>query len=83
MPDRTDKRDLLAAAASVTGMQVEFIDGFDGSKANPKAVPDSWNKAESNSTYGCWRAHMNIFQKSVSIWALLLCSLTDHSPQNG
>lgn len=65
MPDRTDKRDTLALAASITGIDVEWEDGVDGSKVNPKAIPDSWAREQSNGTYGCWRAHMNVLQKMV------------------
>lgn len=65
MPDRTDKRDSLALAASLTGIDIEWADGVDGSKTNPKAVPDHWSKTESNGTYGCWRAHMNALQRMV------------------
>ncbi|ORX96858.1 hypothetical protein BCR34DRAFT_628747 [Clohesyomyces aquaticus] len=65
MPERSDKRDGISLAASVSGIKFDFIDGVDGSKVPEKAIPDSWAKDESNATFGCWRAHMNIMQKIV------------------
>ncbi|KAF2179429.1 glycosyltransferase family 25 protein [Zopfia rhizophila CBS 207.26] len=65
MPDRSDKRDAFSLAASLSGMQFEWMDGVDGAKVSNKALPDSWSKEQSNGTLGCWRAHMNVMQKIV------------------
>jgi hypothetical protein len=40
MPSRTDKRDALALSAYLTGLEVEFIDGPNGSLISPKAAPE-------------------------------------------
>ena len=39
MPSRSDKRDSVALAAYLLGLQVDFIDGINGSEINPKAYP--------------------------------------------
>jgi GR25 family glycosyltransferase involved in LPS biosynthesis len=66
MPDRTDKRDMMALSASLSGIKFEFEDGIDASKVSSKAIPESWDRESGNGTYGCWRVHMNIAQKCVN-----------------
>ena len=39
MPARSDKRDSLAFTAFLLGIQVEFIDGVDGSDVSLKEYP--------------------------------------------
>jgi hypothetical protein len=39
MPSRTDKRDALTLAAYLTGIEIEFIDGPNGSLISAKAAP--------------------------------------------
>jgi GR25 family glycosyltransferase involved in LPS biosynthesis len=64
MPDRTDKRDIMALSASLSGMKFQFEDGIDASTVSEKAIPESWEgDTGGNKTYGCWRVHMNIAQK--------------------
>ncbi|KAF2677968.1 glycosyltransferase family 25 protein [Lentithecium fluviatile CBS 122367] len=63
MPDRTDKRDMMALSASLSDIKFQFEDGIDASKVSNKAIPDSWDRESGNGTYGCWRVHMNIAQK--------------------
>ncbi|KAF2838871.1 glycosyltransferase family 25 protein [Patellaria atrata CBS 101060] len=65
MADRTDKRDALSIAASVTGLKIEFLDGVNGALVPEKAIPIGWPEGEDNHTLGCWRAHMNAIQKIV------------------
>jgi hypothetical protein len=39
LPDRSDKRDALSLMASLTGVQLEFIDGVKGEEVSDKALP--------------------------------------------
>ena len=39
MPSRRDKRDSIALAAFLLGLQVEFVDGVDGAEIPLKAYP--------------------------------------------
>lgn len=39
LPERTDKRDAIAVGASMTGFQIEFVDGVRGDTVVPKAKP--------------------------------------------
>jgi hypothetical protein len=39
LPERTDKRDSISVAASVTGFILEFVDGVKGDNVSPKAMP--------------------------------------------
>jgi hypothetical protein len=40
MKERTDKRDFLTLAASISGFKVEWLDGVRPDDLNPKAMPD-------------------------------------------
>lgn len=40
MKERTDKRDFLTLAASVSGFNVEWLDGVRPDDLSPKAMPD-------------------------------------------
>jgi hypothetical protein len=40
MKERTDKRDFLTLAASVSGIKVEWLDGVRPDELHPKAMPD-------------------------------------------
>lgn len=40
MPARTDKRDTFALAAALTGMDIAFQDGVDGSAIAAQAIPN-------------------------------------------
>jgi hypothetical protein len=60
MPERSDKRDAAALAASLTGLKLEYIDGVNGATIPDKALPSGQEKRPmSNTTYGSWRAHVN------------------------
>lgn len=39
MPQRSDKRDALTLLASVTGIQIEYVDGVDGATIAGKTIP--------------------------------------------
>ena len=39
MPSRTDKRDYLALMGLVSGLEIEFADGVNGSEMHPRAFP--------------------------------------------
>lgn len=65
MPDRFDKRDSLALAASISGIQLTFEDGVVGENLFLKAIPHSWDRKRNglSKNLGCWRAHMNVAQR--------------------
>lgn len=65
MPDRSDKRDALILSAYMTGLDIEFIDGMPGESVSPKAVPQKWVKGGNIGDIGCWRGHMDIYQRMV------------------
>ncbi|KAF1996220.1 glycosyltransferase family 25 protein, partial [Amniculicola lignicola CBS 123094] len=64
MPHRTDKRDYLALMAHVSGLDITAVDGVNGSLMHPHAIPSSFTEGGSG-TYGCWRAHLNIYQRML------------------
>lgn len=39
MPHRIDKKDYLSLMAMVSDLDIEFIDGVNGSEIHPKALP--------------------------------------------
>ena len=39
MPHRSDKRDALTLSAYLTGLEIEFVDGPNGSDVSEKAYP--------------------------------------------
>ena len=43
MPHRSDKRDYIALMALVSGLDIEFADGVNGSEMHPKAFPSVSN----------------------------------------
>ncbi|KAH8600700.1 hypothetical protein B0O99DRAFT_287006 [Bisporella sp. PMI_857] len=65
MPSRTDKRDALVLSAHVSGLDIEFADGVNGTEMSKKETPYRWPRREPIGTLGCWRGHMNIYQKMV------------------
>ncbi|KAJ5217945.1 uncharacterized protein N7498_000044 [Penicillium cinerascens] len=57
---RTDKRDFLTLAASVTGFKVEWIEGVKPGGLLQKAMPNGVNLEDTEpSIIAAWRAHMN------------------------
>lgn len=64
LPERTDKRDAMALTSSLTGFDVEWIDGVRGESIPDKAVPfrvDRKKLMETN--LGSWRGHMNAVRR--------------------
>ncbi|KAJ5297911.1 hypothetical protein PENANT_c012G03742 [Penicillium antarcticum] len=60
LKERTDKRDFLTVSASVSGFQVEWLDGVRPQELQQKALPKGYNlSVNTPSEIGCWRAHMN------------------------
>ncbi|KAK4864789.1 hypothetical protein LT330_001412 [Penicillium expansum] len=60
MKERTDKRDFLTLAASVSGFKVEWLDGVRPDELALKAMPDGLDLSRVKPTVvACWRAHMN------------------------
>lgn len=68
LPSRTDKRDAMALASSLTGFDIEWIDGVRGQDIPDKAVPFGVDRARLMETnLGSWRAHMNAIRRYVSM----------------
>ncbi|KAK5452078.1 hypothetical protein LTS15_007801 [Exophiala xenobiotica] len=63
LPERTDKRDTMLLQAQLTNFTLEMVDGVVGSKVSPKALP--YTMKQDNGTIGCWRAHLDIFNKMI------------------
>jgi len=68
MPHRRDKRDVVALAAYLAGLEIEFVDGVNGSEISKAERPEGWEKAFNtdgniDSSLGCWRGHLDIYQK--------------------
>lgn len=66
LPERTDKRDAIALASSLTGFDIEWIDGVRGETVPDKAVPFGIDrKILMETNLGSWRGHMNAVRKIV------------------
>lgn len=66
LPERTDKRDALALASSLTGFDVVWIDGVRGESIPNKAVPFGVDrKILMETNLGSWRGHMNAVRRIV------------------
>lgn len=64
LPDRTDKRDAMALASSLTGFDVEWVDGVRGEDVPDKAVPFKVDRKKLTETnLGSWRGHMNAVRR--------------------
>ena len=63
LPGRTDRQDSFALAASLTGFTYNLTDGVDGSRVPTKALPYTMDVTAGET--GCWRAHLNVWQKMV------------------
>ena len=63
LPGRTDRQDSFALAASATGFTYNLTDGVDGSRVPAKALPYTMDVTAGET--GCWRAHLNTWQKMV------------------
>ncbi|KAI1112467.1 hypothetical protein F5Y14DRAFT_269421 [Nemania sp. NC0429] len=66
LPLRTDRRDGMILAAALSDMDIEFIDGVNGSTIPDKALPKtSSHDRPSDATVGAWRGHINAIQEVV------------------
>ncbi|KAL3418812.1 Procollagen galactosyltransferase 1 [Phlyctema vagabunda] len=60
LKERSDKRDAIALQSSLTGFQVDWIDGVKGEEVVEKAVPKGMDKKIfPAANLGSWRGHMN------------------------
>ncbi|KAK7983924.1 hypothetical protein PG989_011326 [Apiospora arundinis] len=66
LPERTDKRDAMSLTSSLTGFNLEFIDGVKGEAVPDKAIPFGKNRDNLPNTYlGSWRSHINAVRRIV------------------
>ncbi len=66
LPSRTDRRDNMQLQASISGLEIEFIDGVKGGDVSEKAVPTNEDGVQlSPAGIGSWRAHMNAVHEYV------------------
>lgn len=64
LPERSDKRDAIALTSSLTGFNVEWIDGVKGDTIPDKAVPFGADRKKLWETnLGSWRGHMNAVRR--------------------
>jgi hypothetical protein len=67
LPERSDKRDALTLASTLTGFNIEWIPGVRGETIPDKAVPlgvDRKKLMETN--LGSWRGHMDAVRRIVA-----------------
>ncbi|KAI6082812.1 glycosyltransferase family 25 protein [Hypoxylon rubiginosum] len=66
LPERSDKRDAIALTSSLTGFNVEWIDGVKGDTIPDKAVPFGADRKKLWETnLGSWRGHMNAVRRII------------------
>lgn len=66
LPERTDRRDAIALTSSLTGFDVEWVDGVHGPEIPDKAVPFGVDRGVLMETnLGSWRGHMNAIRRCV------------------
>lgn len=68
MRTRSDERDQIMLSAYISGLEIEFVDGVNGTLMSKGERPDGWEKAfgvdgNLDASLGCWRGHMDIYQK--------------------
>jgi hypothetical protein len=69
LPERSDKRDALALASSLTGFKLDWIRGVHGEDVSDKALPFGVDRNQLWETnLGSWRRHMNAVRRSVQSW---------------
>lgn len=67
LPERTDKRDAMVLASSLTGFDIEWVDGVRGDTIPDKAVPFGIDRKKLMETnLGSWRGHMNAIRRYVN-----------------
>ncbi|PWY90622.1 hypothetical protein BO94DRAFT_565182 [Aspergillus sclerotioniger CBS 115572] len=70
LPSRTDKRDAIVLASSITQFRVDWIDGVSSEDMSPKAYPPRFDEPDRPrmlpGEIGSWRAHVNAIQRIIS-----------------
>lgn len=67
LAERSDKRDAIALASSLTGFRVEWVEGVRGDSIPDKAVPFGVDRKKLWETnLGSWRGHMNAIRRYVN-----------------
>jgi hypothetical protein len=60
LPERSDKRDALALISSLTGFNINWIDGVRGESVVDNALPFGVDRVQLwENNVGSWRGHMN------------------------
>ncbi|KAF9893916.1 hypothetical protein FE257_008887 [Aspergillus nanangensis] len=62
---RPDKQDAIILGSSLSGFQVDFIDGVTPDQVDPKSYPYKWNYDHKVTEYAARRAHVNAIQRVV------------------
>ncbi|KAL7793134.1 glycosyltransferase family 25 protein [Trichoderma ceciliae] len=66
LPERSDKRDAMELMASLSGFDIEWVDGVKPSSIPNKAVPFGIDPAAIRDNFlGSWRGHMNAIRQVV------------------
>ncbi|OQV10031.1 hypothetical protein CLAIMM_14086 [Cladophialophora immunda] len=63
LPERTDKQDTFTMQAAFSAISYTLVDGVYGDKVPTKALP--YTMSQKANVIGCWRAHINVYQKMV------------------
>lgn len=64
LSERTDKRDALALMSSLTGFEIDWIEGVRPGEIPDKAVPFGIDVAAVRDNFlGSWRGHMNVIRQ--------------------
>ncbi|KAJ9643832.1 hypothetical protein H2204_001977 [Knufia peltigerae] len=59
-----ERRDNIAVQASLSNIDMEFVDGVPGDLVDKKSLP--WTMDQEPAVVGCWRAHMDVLQMIVA-----------------
>ncbi|KAK3938620.1 hypothetical protein QBC46DRAFT_439812 [Diplogelasinospora grovesii] len=67
LPNRTDRRDAMTLATTITNITATFVHGISGDEVPPSVLPtDSGNnRSISKGNIGSWRAHMNTLRRVI------------------
>lgn len=64
LPERSDKRDAIALASTLTGFHVDWVDGVRGEQIPDKAIPFGITRERLwNTNLGSWRGHMTAVRR--------------------
>lgn len=67
LPSRSDHQDALTLAASLTGLQIDFMDGIRASDIDSKTLPPGAEEFTTRGALGAWRAHMNTLRRYLFV----------------